>query len=147
MHDGESPQFFHTARQHLDHTFSEQWIEHGGPDNWPVLSPNLNALHLWLWGHLKSFVYSAPISNKQRKPVRICEWNQEFPAQCASLCDEEMELCWNTWEPPRHGACAVEIEKISSMSQQVLVSGRTLTGNFCSFNWKIRPLRVHNPLL
>jgi hypothetical protein len=44
MHDEASPHFLRTVRQHLDQTFGEQWIEHGGPVNCPARSPDLSPL-------------------------------------------------------------------------------------------------------
>jgi hypothetical protein len=33
MHDGAPPHFLRTVKQHLNHTFGEQWIGRGGPVN------------------------------------------------------------------------------------------------------------------
>jgi hypothetical protein len=41
----------------------EQWIGCGGTVNWPAGSPDFNSLDFWLWAHLKTVVYSAPISD------------------------------------------------------------------------------------
>lgn len=53
-HVGSSCRFLLTLRQHLNQTFSEQWIGRGGPVNGPVRSPDLNLLEFSLWGHLKT---------------------------------------------------------------------------------------------
>jgi hypothetical protein len=61
MHDGSPPHFRHIVRQHLNQTFSEQWIGCRGPFNLPAQSPDHNSLDFWLWGHLNILVYSALI--------------------------------------------------------------------------------------
>jgi hypothetical protein len=35
----------------------------GGLVNWPALFAQLSSMDCWLWGHLKSFVYTASISD------------------------------------------------------------------------------------
>jgi hypothetical protein len=62
MHDEASPHFLRIVRQHLNQTLDEQWLGSGDPVNWPARSPGLNPLHFWLWGHLKTLVYSALIN-------------------------------------------------------------------------------------
>jgi hypothetical protein len=61
-HDGAPSHFLRTVRQHLNQTFGEQWIERGGPVNWPARSLGLNPLDFWLWEYLNSWVYAAPIN-------------------------------------------------------------------------------------
>ncbi|KAJ4448374.1 hypothetical protein ANN_10390 [Periplaneta americana] len=42
-------------------TFVRLQYRRGGPIAWPPRSPDLNPLDLYLWGHLKSLVYSSPV--------------------------------------------------------------------------------------
>jgi hypothetical protein len=63
VHDGAPYNFLRTVRQHLNQALGEKWKGCGGPVNWPVLSPDLNALDFWLWRHVKALVYSAPIND------------------------------------------------------------------------------------
>jgi hypothetical protein len=65
MRDGAPCHFLRTVRQHLNQTFGEKWIGRGGRVNWPARSPNLNPLDFWLWGHLKTLVYSESINDLQ----------------------------------------------------------------------------------
>jgi hypothetical protein len=48
MHDGAPPHFLRIVRQHLNHTFGEQWIGRWGPLNWPARSSDLNPLEFCL---------------------------------------------------------------------------------------------------
>jgi hypothetical protein len=63
MHDGAPPHLLRTVRQHLNQTFGEQWLGHGGSVNWPEWSAHLNLQDFWLWRHKKTLVYSAPIND------------------------------------------------------------------------------------
>jgi hypothetical protein len=78
MHDGAPPRFICIVRQHLNQTFSEQWIGSGGPVNWPARSPDLNPLGFWLWGHLKTLVYLAPINDLEVLQQRVQNACQEI---------------------------------------------------------------------
>ncbi|KAJ4451308.1 hypothetical protein ANN_02769 [Periplaneta americana] len=60
LHDGAPAHFSRTARRYLDRRFPDRWIGRGGPIAWPPRSPDLNPLDFYLWGHLKSLVYSFP---------------------------------------------------------------------------------------
>jgi hypothetical protein len=40
-------------------------IGRGGPTAWPPSSPDLNPLDFYLWGHLKSLVYAAPVGKEE----------------------------------------------------------------------------------
>jgi hypothetical protein len=72
MHDGAPPNFLHIVRQHLNQTLVEQWTGSGGQVNWPDRSPDLNPLDFWLWGHLKTLVYSALINDLITAMSREC---------------------------------------------------------------------------
>lgn len=61
--DGAPPHFLCTVRQPLNQTFSEWRIGLTGPVNWPALSPDLNPLHYWLWGHQNTLMYSVLIND------------------------------------------------------------------------------------
>jgi hypothetical protein len=78
MHDGAPPHFISTVTQHLNQTFGKQWIRHGGPVNWPARSPDLNPLDFWLWGHLKTLVYSALFSDLEVLQQRVKNACQEI---------------------------------------------------------------------
>jgi hypothetical protein len=75
MHDGTPPHFLRIIRQHLNQTFSEQWIGGGGPVNWSARSPGLNPLEFWLWGQLKTLVCSSPINDLEvlQRLENVCQ--------------------------------------------------------------------------
>ncbi|KAJ4449827.1 hypothetical protein ANN_01233 [Periplaneta americana] len=60
-----------TARRYLDRRFPDRWIGRGGPIAWPPRSPDLNPLDFYLWGHLKSLVYSSPVPDLESLRNRI----------------------------------------------------------------------------
>lgn len=71
MHDGAPPHFSRLARNYLDMQFGHRWIGRGGPVAWPPRSPDLNPLDFYLWGHLKTLVYSEPVNNAAELRERI----------------------------------------------------------------------------
>lgn len=56
--DGAPPHFGLNVRQFLDDQFGNQWIGRRGAVEWPPRSPDLSPLDYFLWGHLKSCVYT-----------------------------------------------------------------------------------------
>lgn len=62
MHDGAPAHFSILVRNYLNEVYPNRWIGRGGPQPWPPRSPDLNSLDFFLWGHLKSIVYSTPIN-------------------------------------------------------------------------------------
>ncbi|GFY35172.1 uncharacterized protein TNCV_5045471 [Trichonephila clavipes] len=48
-----------------------RWIGRGGPVNWPARSPDLSCLDFFLWGHMKSLVYSSPVYSNEALVARI----------------------------------------------------------------------------
>jgi len=60
QHDGAPPHFTRTVREHLNSTYPE-WIGRGGRIPWPPRSPDLNPIDFFVWGFLKSLVYSQEV--------------------------------------------------------------------------------------
>lgn len=56
--DGAPPHFGINVRTYLNNNFANRWIGRGGPVLWPPRSPDLTPLDYYLWGHMKSLVYS-----------------------------------------------------------------------------------------
>lgn len=82
MHDGAPPHFNILVREHLSQVYGERWIGRGGPVAWPPRSPDLNPLDYFLWGYLKTLVYSVPIENEAQLQERIisqCEVIRNTP--------------------------------------------------------------------
>jgi hypothetical protein len=57
-------------------------MSRGGPTAWRPRSPDLNSLHFYLWGNLKSLVYAAPFVNEEALHHRIvgaCKNIRSYP--------------------------------------------------------------------
>jgi hypothetical protein len=82
MHDGAAGHFSLAVRDVLSNTYHDIWIGRGGPTAWPPRSQDLNPLDLYLWGHLKSLVYTAPVDNEESLHHRIldtCQTIRNYP--------------------------------------------------------------------
>jgi hypothetical protein len=138
MHDGAPPHFLCTVRQHLNQTSGERWTGRGGPVKWPARSDDLNPLNVWLWGHLYSLVYSAPIIELevlQQGVQSACQEIRVIPGMHASG-RRRAESC----------ASGVVITRTSPISQQPLVSGQVDWDFFCSCEY-YNPLKPITPFL
>ncbi|KAJ4433566.1 hypothetical protein ANN_15875 [Periplaneta americana] len=78
LHDGAPAHFSRTARRYLDRRFPDRWIGRGGPIAWPPRSPDLNPLDVYLWGHLKSLVYSSPVPDLESLRNRIVACSEDI---------------------------------------------------------------------
>jgi hypothetical protein len=65
QHDGAPPHFSQVYRQYLDHKFPNRWIGHGGTQNWPPRSQNLNPLDYHVWGYMKAMVYEQKVNMRE----------------------------------------------------------------------------------
>jgi hypothetical protein len=54
MHYGALPHFFLAVQDLLNSVFPEEQVGQSGPRTWPAPSPDVNCLHFYLRGHLKS---------------------------------------------------------------------------------------------
>lgn len=82
MHDGAPAHFSALACEYLNNNFHNRWIGRSGPQPWPPRSPDLNCLDFFLWGHLKTLVYSTPIHTVEELKIRItdsCETIRNTP--------------------------------------------------------------------
>jgi len=52
-------------------TFPDRWIGRGRPILWCIRSPDLSNLDLFLWGYLKSVVYSKTLTTRKNIMERI----------------------------------------------------------------------------
>jgi hypothetical protein len=71
MMDGAPSHFRADFRDHIALVFEENWIGRGGPVAWPARSPDLNHIHFFLWGYLRSLVYVSPILSIEELRDRI----------------------------------------------------------------------------
>ncbi|KAJ4427803.1 hypothetical protein ANN_25456, partial [Periplaneta americana] len=89
LHDDAPAHFSRTARRYLDRRFPDRWIGRGGPIAWPSRSPDLNPLDFYLWGHLKSLVYSSPMPDLESLRNRIV------------ACSEDIRITRGVWDRVR----------------------------------------------
>lgn len=71
QHDGAPAHFGEHVRDHLNTTYGRNWIGRGGPTPWPARSPDLTPLDFYVWGHMKTLVYSTPVTDEQDLVARI----------------------------------------------------------------------------
>ncbi|KAJ8918641.1 hypothetical protein NQ315_013147 [Exocentrus adspersus] len=64
----------------------------GGPVAWPPRSPELNPLDFFLWGYLKSFVYSNPVDTREKLLERINLHCDEIRANVDALWRTQQSL-------------------------------------------------------
>lgn len=74
--DGAPPHYALNVRNFLNETFTNRWIGRRGFIEWPPRSPDLNPLDFFLWGHLKSVVYTRRPHNLDELQQRIIEGMQ-----------------------------------------------------------------------
>jgi len=64
QHDGAQHHCSQVVRQYLNHKFPNQWIGHGGEQNWPPQSLVLNPLDYCVWGYIKAIVYAHNVNTR-----------------------------------------------------------------------------------
>lgn len=69
--DGAPPHFALDVRNTLDAEFPDHWIGRRGSVEWPARSPDLNPLDFFLWGHLKSVIYTTQPRSLEELQDRI----------------------------------------------------------------------------
>lgn len=80
LHDGAPPHFTLDVRNHLHVQFPNKWIGRGddAPAKWAPRSPDLNICDSFMWGALKSKVYSRPINTQDELWARIQNASQSI---------------------------------------------------------------------
>lgn len=58
QHDGAPAHFARAVREALNMEYPGRWIGRGGARAWPPRSPDITPMDFYLWGHVKSLVYS-----------------------------------------------------------------------------------------
>ena len=80
MHDGAPANFSRIVLAHLNCHYLEHWVGRSGPIAWPPCSPDLNPLDFFVWGHLKSLVYSTAVEDEATLHARIVQGCQRIGA-------------------------------------------------------------------
>lgn len=81
QHDGAPPHFSTRSRSWLDRNFPDRWIGRSGPMFWPPRSPDLSPLDFFLWGYIKSQVYTT-------EPRGVNDLKQRITDACSRLTPE-----------------------------------------------------------
>ena len=104
--NGAPAHFARPVRQFLDETFPGRWLGRCGPLIWSARSPDLSPLDFFLWGHLKTQVYSKKTETIQQLKDAICEEAanitremcqnaiHSFPASSGTLLRGQWSKCW-----------------------------------------------------
>jgi hypothetical protein len=71
--------------------FLDKWIGRAGSIAWPPRSPDLTSLDYFLWGHLKTDVYSSKRRSLDELKVRITNEIHEIGEQQLSNVFNELE--------------------------------------------------------
>ncbi len=72
MQDGDPPHWSLAVRNFLTEVFPNRWMGTGSPNlPWPPYSPDLTLCDFFLWGWIKSQVYTTPIANLDELQARI----------------------------------------------------------------------------
>lgn len=87
--DGAPPHFAVTVREFLNRTFPQRWIGRRGTVEWPARSPDLTPLDFFIWGYLKSKVYTNRPDNIRDLKDRIRQEMQNItPAMLQNVKEE-----------------------------------------------------------
>ena len=104
-HDGAPPHYTWHVREYLNESFPNCWLGHGGPVAWPPRSPQLKPLDYYLWGHMKTLVYTTKVDSR------------------ATLCHRIFAEAEHTHNHP---------DNIASAAQSLLMRVKTnVTGSIC----------------
>lgn len=79
--DGAPPHYSRSVRQYLDEVFPQRWIGRRGAIEWPARSPDLTPLDYFLWGYVKSKVYTTKPQNLDELRARIIDEMDLIPPQ------------------------------------------------------------------
>ena len=99
MHDGAPPHNTGNVTEYLCNVFQRRVIANNGPIKWPPRSPDLTPLDFFLWGQLKTLVYSTPIRGPEDLLMRIrngCDVIRNTPGLIARVRESiirRYELC------------------------------------------------------
>lgn len=83
--DGAPAHYALIVRQFLDANFPDRWLGRCGPLLWAPRSPDLTPLDFFVWGHLKTQVFSRKPQTLQQLKDLICEEAQNI----------SLEMCQN----------------------------------------------------
>ncbi|KAJ4442441.1 hypothetical protein ANN_04027 [Periplaneta americana] len=106
-------------------TFVRLHYRRGGPIAWPPPSPDLNPLDFYLWGHLKSLVYSSPVPDLESLRNQIV------------ACSEDIRNTPGVWDRVRRSMrhrCEARVNLIKDENGDLLADSHSILNrwkNYC----------------
>ena len=92
--DGAPPHFARSVRDFLNTTFPDGWIGRRGPLPWAPRSPDLTPCDFFLWGYVKSKVFSTNCFDLAQLEERIRSTLSEIPEE---MLRNVGEACVRQW--------------------------------------------------
>jgi hypothetical protein len=71
QHDAAPPHYSRIITHCLNQQYHNWWIGHGGAQNWPLQSSDLNQLNYHVWGYMKAMVYACKVNTRDKLLLRI----------------------------------------------------------------------------
>ncbi|KAL1488282.1 hypothetical protein ABEB36_015233 [Hypothenemus hampei] len=93
LHDGAPSHFSCPVRDELNRQFPHRWVGRNGPILWPPRSPDLTPCDFFLWGYMKSLVYTTEINTLEELRNRI-------PNACETIRGHQdfiLKTCTESW--------------------------------------------------
>jgi hypothetical protein len=122
MHDDASWLFSHVVRNVLSSTNRSRWIGRGGL-TWSLPgSPDLNPLDLYVWRHLKSFVYSVPVHNTDILPQGAVKARQTASSYCDSPCWDVHKHVFSLMEDILNTSCKCVLSVLQCLRTHIYMN-------------------------
>ena len=86
--DGAPPHWGLQVRGMLNDVFPDGWIGRGGPTSWPPRSPDVTPLDFFLWGYVKTKVFTKEIADIEELKTRITH----------AVASVTPQMLLNTWK-------------------------------------------------
>lgn len=102
MQDGAPPHYGRAVTDYLNKTFPNRWLGRNGFVRWPPRSPDLNPMDFFIWGHLKTVVYS------KNKPTTKDELLQRIHASFDEIKGNMEKYNWQMELKRRVDLCITE---------------------------------------
>lgn len=119
MQDGAPPHFANKVKDWLTATVKGRWMGRGSPTlPWPPYSPDLNPLDFFLWGYIKSKVYTTEMTSLDELKGRIEAAFASLPSDmvrrsieayvtrlqyCIRVNGRSVEQAYDDWQIPYEG--------------------------------------------
>jgi hypothetical protein len=104
VHDGAPAHSSRAVRDVLSNSYNHGWIGRGGPTAWPPLSPDLNPLVCYLWGHLNPVCVQILLTTKRHFTIAL--W---IPVKLSATAPASLSGCGGpSWDVSRRALNLME---------------------------------------